>query len=281
MIKKYTSSAAEKAVAPQRCKHSPCCDKLCNIQEYDPQIKLKVEGVIKSRSKAEIKQSLVNHLYSQEKMGITTHGFLFGGRFFCPKFFSEFSHVSPYLIQEVFKAFAADQKHFSHGNKVGLRETNATIGCICWIKRFAENFGNYAPDEKVIVISACFTVKEIYMVYKAESPAPQVSKSSFYELLKTRFGPRRADQTLPWIRVSSYSTHSRCDQCLLLEKFQRSCQSEEDLAMAKSLKQEHKQVYVKARISIEDKRLKALSDPNNHVFIQVDDMDNHKVFAVN
>ena len=47
--------------------------------------------------------------------------------------------------------------------------------------------------------------------------------------------------------------------------------------MAKGLKQEHKQVYVRARVAIEEKRMKAINDPKNHIFIQVDDMDNHKV----
>ena len=217
-IRKYTSSAAKKALPPTRSKHSPCCDMLCNMQEYDPQIKIKVEGVIKIKPKGEIKQSLVNHLYSQEKMGISTHGFMFGGQFFCPKFFSKFSNVSPYLIKEAINAFNAGQKHFSHGNKVGLRETSATIGCVCWIKSFAEHFGNFSPDEKVVVISACFTVKEIFMMYKAQSPGPQVLKSTFYTIFNTRFGPKRVDKYLPWVRVSRYSSHSKCDHCLALGK---------------------------------------------------------------
>jgi hypothetical protein len=138
------------------------------------------------------------------------------------------------------------------------------------------HFGNYAPDQELIVISACFTVKEIFDLYKAQSPAPLVAESSFYSLFRSKFGPRRLDKSLPHIRLSSYSSHSRCDQCLSLERCQRSCNSEEELAMAKNLKQEHKQTYVRARISIEEKRLKALSDPDGHVFLQIDDMDNHK-----
>ena len=47
--------------------------------------------------------------------------------------------------------------------------------------------------------------------------------------------------------------------------------------MAKSLKQEHKQTYVRARVAIEEKRFQALNDPDCHIFLQIDDMDNHKV----
>ena len=169
----------------------------CNRQEFDPQIKIRVTSLIKSQSKCEIKQNLLNHLYSQEQMGISTHGFLFGGQFFCPKFFGEFAQVSQYLIQESLKAFAAGQKYFGHGNTVGLRETNATIGCICWMIRFSEDHGNYSPHENVVIISACFTVKEMYVLYVAQSPTPHVSKSIFYELLKGRFGSKISNKKIP------------------------------------------------------------------------------------
>ena len=247
-----------------------CCDSYCNSQILSAQVGDKIEKLVRNKKKGEIKDSLLNQLYAQKNLGLSTHGFMIGGHFFCWKSFCSVSKVSYYLVREIFRAFSIGQKHFIHGNVVGLRETAATIGFICWVKTFAENFGNYAPDEKVIVISAVFTVKEIYELYKVQAPDPQVAKSSFYNLLKTKFGPKRVDRSLPCVRISSYSTHSRCDQCLLLERFQRSCQTEDDLNMAKELKQEHKQTYVRARVAIEEKRLQAISDPNSHVFIQGD-----------
>ena len=47
--------------------------------------------------------------------------------------------------------------------------------------------------------------------------------------------------------------------------------------MANGLHQEHKQTFVRARVSIDEKRMKAMDNPRHHVFIQIDDMDNHKV----
>ena len=47
--------------------------------------------------------------------------------------------------------------------------------------------------------------------------------------------------------------------------------------MANGLHQEHKRTFVRARVSIDEKRMKAMDNPKNHVFIQIDDMDNHKV----
>ena len=257
-IKDY-GSVKTKNCPKSRPPHTPCCDNLCNTKEYDNQLKIKVEKVVKIKSSTEIKQTLLNHLHSQDNMEISTHGFHFGGRYFCPKYFSLFSKVSPYLINEVFKAFAAGQKHFIHGNIVGLRETSASIACVCWVKQFAEYYGNFSPDEELIVISGCFTIKEIFDQYLAQSKAPHVSRSSFYQILTTKFGPRRDDKSLPRIRLSAYSSHSRCDQCLMLEKFQRSCQTEADRTLSKSLKQEHKQTFVRARVSVDETRTKLRS----------------------
>lgn len=256
-------------------KPDPCCDKVCNAKNLSPRVLEVIERMVINKS--ERKQKLLDHLHAQENMNISTNGFLIGGQFLCRKYFCELSKVSPYIINEVFSAFSAGQKFFVHGNVVGLRQSPATIGFICWLKDFAINYGNFAADEQVIVISACFTVKEMYMMYNIQAPEPQVKMSSFYSLFRSHFGPRREDPSLPCVRISSYSSHSKCDQCILLERHQRSCQSEEDLAVAKGLKQEHKQVYVRARVAIEEKRMKAINDPKNHIFIQVDDMDNHKV----
>ena len=271
VIKQYIPSSATSVTK------KPCCEDVCNVQFLSKEVKFRIDELVKGKSKVEIKTALLEQLYSQQKMGISTRGFLIAGQFLCKNYFSDLSKVTSYIVTEVFKAFAAGQRFFVHGNVVGFKQSLATFGFISWLKTFAENYGNFAPDEQVIVISACFTIKEMYLMYKEQSPAPQVAKSSFYSLFSWKFGPKREDRSLPCVRLSSYSSHSRCDQCLLLERFQRSCQSAEDLAMAKSMKQEHKQTYVRARIAIEELRFKALNDPENNVFCQIDDMDNHKV----
>ena len=102
--------------------------------------------------------------------------------------------------------------------------------------------------------------------------------STFYRLFKTCFGPKREDKTLPCLRISAYSTHSKCDQCLALSSFQRSSQTEEQLAFAKSLKMAHKRCYGAARNYIENLRHSAISDPESRLFLQLDDMDNSKSY---
>ena len=269
------SYAPKFAISDPTAPKVSCCDQSCNVQSFSINVKSRLEEII--RNKSEIKQKLLDQLYAQDNLCVSTSGFIIGGQFLCKKYICEYSKVSPYMVKEVFKAFAAGQKVFIHGNITEMKQSPAVTGFICWVKNFATNFGNFAPDDQVIVISACFTVKEIYLMYKLQAPEPQVAKSSFYALFNSKFGRKREDLSLPCVRISSYSSHSRCDQCLLLERYQRSSQSPEDFDMASRLKQEHKQTFVRARIAIEEKRLISLSDPKQHIFLQVDDMDNHKV----
>ena len=87
------------------------------------------------------------------------------------------------------------------------------------------------------------------------------------------------DKSLPHIRISSYSTHSKCDSCLLIEKYQKSCKKEDDLEFAKSLKQRHKFTYRASYQAVQEKRFKAITDPENHFNIQGMESHNHiKIF---
>ena len=125
-----------------------CCDRFCLSKGLTKLVKTKIDDIVMHKNTCEIKQTLLNQLYTQQDLGIPTHVFCFGGQIFCHKAFSNVSQVSIYLVCEVFKAFSVGQKYFIHGNVVGLNETAATIGFICWVKQFAEQFGNFAPDEK-------------------------------------------------------------------------------------------------------------------------------------
>ena len=246
-----------------------CCDSLCSLMEWPNDVLQRLKTISSKSTKLEIKQSLLDHLHNQSKLGVVTHGFLFGGKFFCRKGFCDVSGVSCYLVREVFKAFSQGQVKFVHGNEIGFRETEATQNFTVWMKSFAHNFGNYAPDEEVIVLSSCFTLKDIFDIYISQSPSPHIKKSYFYELFRAKFGPKRLDRTLPRLRISKFSKHSKCDQCLLLDRFQRSCKGEDQHTYAKSLKQAHRQDFVRARLAIEEHRQSALTDPENNLFLQV------------
>ena len=259
------------------CSVKECCDNLCNLKRWSNEVKTRLQTVVNHKSKSDIKQNLLDHLHKQSQMGLSTRGFLFGGNYFCRKGFTEVAGVSRYIVKEVFIAFLRGQVKFIHGNEIGFRETEATRNFTIWMKIFAHNYGNYAPDEEVIVLSSCFTIKDIYDIYFSEAAPPHIQKSYFYALFRIKFGPNRLDRSLPRIRISKYSKHSKCDQCLLLDQYQRSSKGEADLSFAKSLKQSHRRDFVRARATIEEHRQKALTDPENEIFIQIDDMDNSKV----
>ena len=253
---------------------SECCDNLCNLRIWSHEVRQRLQMVIENRSKSEIKQTLLDHLHNQGNLGASTCGFLFGGNYFCRRGFAEVSGVSDYLVREVFKAFFLGQVTFVHGNGIGFREKQSTISFTAWMQTFSHNFGNYSPDEELIVLSSCFSLKDLYYIYCSEAPAPHITKSYFYKLFREKFGPKRLDKSLPRLRVSKYSKHSKCDNCLSLDRYQKGCRGENELEFAKSLKQSHRMDFVKARLTIEGHRQKALTDPESCLMIQVDDMDN-------
>ena len=253
-----------------------CCVMDCLNQNLPPKIHDKANDILK-KSKAEKKQFLLNHLIKQEELDVRTDGFQFFGLFFCKRSFVRVFGVSDYLVSEACKAFEMGQTEFSsHGNTLGMKETESTLGFIIWMKQHAVNYGNQAPDEETIVLPACFKQKDLFQQYEEECPCPRVARSTFYRLFNVKFGAYREDKSLPHIRISSYSTHSKCDTCLLLEKYQKSCKKEEERELVKSMMQRHKQTYQKSYQAIQEKRFLALSDPDHYLHLQVDDMDNTK-----
>ena len=66
---------------------SECCDNLCNLRIWSPEVCQRLQMIIENRSKSEIKQTLLDHLHNQANLGVSTCGFLFGGNYFCRKGF--------------------------------------------------------------------------------------------------------------------------------------------------------------------------------------------------
>ena len=244
-----------------------CCNNLCSNQEVSMQFKNKMEEM-NGKPKAKRKQFLLDHLMKQEELNISTSGFQFYGFFFCKKSFVVVSGLSNYLVDEACKAYENGQTVFSHGNTIGMRETEATFGFITWMKHHAVTYGNQAPDEECIILSSCYMQKDLYEQYEEEAPNPHIARSTFYRLFKMKFGPYREDRSLPHIRISSYSSHSQCDTCILLEKFRKTCKKEEDLALCKSMMQSHKVTFQGSYQAIQEKRFAAIRDPENHLNIQ-------------
>ena len=116
----------------------------------------------------------------------------------------------------------------------------------------------------------------MYRNYCKETAGRKVKRSSFYNIFKSKFGPRRQDKRFPQVRISVYSSHSQCDVCLGLDNFQRTCKSEVERKYCLGLKQSHKSRFGGARV--ETGRLKQLGllYPQEWITFQVDGMDNSK-----
>ena len=121
-------------------------------------------------------------------------------------------------------------------------------------------------------------LSELFKIYKKEVYGPQVKKSSFYYLFKTQFGPKRKNKKNPRIRISKYSSHSRCDLCVQLQEARKKINQPEDLAKVRSLTEAHRTEYSEARIEVNRQMDLALSQPKTWFGMQIDDMDNSKSY---
>ena len=249
-----------------------CCELKCRNRSLPVGCAEALANMTKIKSKIEIKNELLGHLRSQQRMNLSTLHLFFGGDYMCDRFFSEISGVSLYIIGQVKEDFAAGRIMYEHGNEGSFQSSVAATGFLCWMKSFAELYGQSAPDEEVYILPSFLAVKDLFEIYANEVEEPRIKISTFYSLFKKYFASNRADKTLPQIRLSAWSSHSKCDQCIALSRYRRSSRTEESLAHAKSLQLAHKTCYGRARIHIESLRHLALSYPDSRLFIQIDDM---------
>ena len=222
------------------------------------------------------KNNLLHHLNSQAKLNISVKSYSLKGHSFCTKAFSELTSVSEYILKTVLDEFDEDKTDYTHGNKSVQRESLAVMKFESWLVSFSELYGQYAPDECTIVLPEWLTKASLYRIYIQEVPGPHICQSSFYQLFKDKFGARRVNKNLHHIRISKYSTHSECAQCLAIARFRRSCKTIEDLEYAKSLQCKHRELYGNARRKITEIEQSAITFPEDHILIKIDGMDNRK-----
>jgi hypothetical protein len=261
------------------------CSKFCHnschtiLQSWSDEDVRKLKGMFKSDKIVETKTKLLDHLKHQSLVGLPVSSVIVKGQEFCSKFFAFITGCSEYIVKTVVENFHAGIELFEHGNKGCLKlETPAAVKAICWIKAFSEAYGQYSPEDNLTVLSYWLNKQSLFHMYLDETNGPHVKQSSFYELFKSKFGPSRVDQTLPWVRISKFSTHSVCSTCVLLNQNIKQCKTEIELEQAKSLKNNHRMNFGLARRKIEEVKQSALSFPSDHLFLQIDGMDNSKSY---
>ena len=109
----------------------------------------------------------------------------------------------------------------------------------------------------------------LFKIYQDETPSPHLSQSSFYANCKIYFGPYRRDRSLPFVKISKYSSHSVCNTCVQLNNLRRQSRNEEEWRRATDLKNQHRKVIGEARRAVQDQKQSALTCPSDHLFLQV------------
>ena len=228
-------------------------------------------------NKVEIKNVLLRQLFFQRNSGIPTNGYFYHGTLLCVNAFTHISGVSSYLILRVLRDLPKDGYfQYIHGNASRKKCSDAVIKFISWMKVFSLSYGQDGPVDVVTILPSFLNRADLYSIYKLEAPLPHVKKSTFYKLLKTKFGPRRDDKSLPWIRISKFSTHSKCDICSDLDLCMRKAKTQAEINHIKKVKAEHAKVYSRARICVNEYLQKCNNFPDEVLGFQVDGMDSFK-----
>ena len=263
---------------------SDTCSKLCSkqcsqiVRGWSEEKVVYFKTMFKADKATKIRQILTDHLKSQSLTGITTSNFCMDGHVFCPLFFAQFIGRSKFIVDSVLKNFSQGIWTVFHGNQGLLKFTPSTTQAICWIKNFSEAYGQYSPEQNVIVLSHWLNKASLFQMYLKESIKPHVSQSQFYNLFKNSFGPNRNDKTLPWVRISKYSTHSVCNICVALNNHHKQCKTETEINQVVALKNNHRLIFGQARRKVNEIILTAQNFPEEHLCIQIDGMDNSKSY---
>ena len=261
------------------------CSKFCTNNCHNKLRSWSVEDINKLNEKfssnriIDKKSKLLNHLKAQREFGLSESGFIVNQHEFCVKYFAYMTGVSEYIVGIVLRDFNSGIELYEHGNTGCVQhESPATTRAICWIKAFSEAFGQFSPEENVTVLSYWLTKMSLFNMFIEETPGPHISQSLFYSIFKTKFGHNRIDKTLPFLRISKYSTHSVCSVCVALNMNQKQCKNEDELKQAKSLRNNHRINFGAARREVEEIKQSALRFPSDNLFVQIDGMDNSKSY---
>ena len=254
------------------------CNNNCreNISNWTMVEKREIKERFQGFNSVKKQQKLLKQLEFQENAGISTEGFYFKKQLLCVKQMSSLSLISTYVLQKVIKSYRKGLKVYYHGNESKSKCSLKTIKFCSWMKMFSERFGQDGPLDVVTVLPSYLNVAELYKQYLKEALAPHIKPATFYKLFKSKFGPKRQDKSLPWIRISRVSTHSRCDVCVGLDQYIRKTKNEAELEYGRSLKVEHSERYSRARIAVNEFIQRSINFPQEVVAMQIDSMDNSK-----
>ena len=135
------------------------------------------------------KNKLLQHLRSQNAMGFSSSEFFLNKCAVCIGVIHYLTKLSPYVIKNILKDHSEGLRFYRHG-QTGIKKSlrAPTLQFVCWLKNFAEFFGQYSPDTNQVVLSHWLNKSVLYDMYVEETPSPCISIASFYQNFKVHFG---------------------------------------------------------------------------------------------
>ena len=166
--------------------------------------------------KLDIKTKLLEHIKSQAVLGKDSSSYTYWSHSFCVAAFSKVTGISKYLLVKVLTDFRDGVQRYIHGSSETPRRSLAQLNFISWMISYSELHGQADPEKMTTVLPAFLNKAALFKIYQAEAPQPQLKSSSFYNLMRKAFGVNRVDKSLPHIRISKYSSHSKVSLDLYL-----------------------------------------------------------------
>ena len=82
--------------------------------------------MFKGNSSISTKQKLIDHIHSQQNIGLSTKFVTIKGQAFCLKFLSNISNISLYTLKKVISDYDNGVRIYSHGNGGVLKQYSQT-----------------------------------------------------------------------------------------------------------------------------------------------------------
>ena len=234
-----------------------CCERECfKVIET---VSCEAKADLKDRFKCKLisqKNLLLDHLRStrhvQMEMYTEDKNFFYFEHYkICCKTYSDLTGVSTYVLNSVMLDFNNGRKvKYEHGNLGRGRISAAGANCVAFVLEFSRKYAQDSPDEKLVVLPKIFILSELYHIYQSEVKGKLVTKNSFFKLFKLHFGPYRKNRDFPRIRISKYSSHARCDECVKLQEARKNVKCAADLALVRRKTEAHRLEYSGARIEV-------------------------------
>ena len=200
-----------------------CCEEKCSsvFEGLEDGCKEEIEKHFAVSTQVDKRNKLLTHIQAQANLGRKTDRFCWKTNYYCLKTFSQASKCSIYIIDDVLKGHKEGVVEYVNGNLGMARFSIPRSKFIVWMRCFLRRFAQSAPDSNVQVLSHWITKTAMFQFYIKETTPPQIAEKTFYEYMKRYFGADRVDKGEPQVRISKFSSHSVCDQCLAFSNARR------------------------------------------------------------